>query len=62
MSDNVIVSIKDWRKIKILAKEYQEMIELMASEIKEKDEIISGLQGTVEQLFKESQLNCSQEL
>jgi hypothetical protein len=59
MSDNVIVSIKDWNKIRRLVKESQELGALMASEIKEKDEIISGLQGIVEQLFKESQLNCS---
>ncbi len=59
MSDNITVSTKDWNKIIILVKESQEMIGLMVSEIKEKDEIISGLQGIVEQLFKESQLNCS---
>lgn len=59
MSDNVIVSIKDWKEIRILVKESQEIMHLMASEIKEKDEIISGLQEIVEQLFKESQVNCS---
>lgn len=59
MSDNITVSTKDWNKIIILVKESQEMIGLMVSEIKEKDEIISGLQEIVEQLFKESQLNCS---
>ena len=47
MSDNVIVSIKDWNEIRRLVKESQELGALMASEIKEKDEIISGLQGTV---------------
>ena len=54
MSDNVIVSIKDWRKIIILVKESQETAKLMVSQIKEKDEIILGLQEIIEQL-----LDCS---
>ena len=57
MSDNVIVSIKDWRKITILVKESQETAKLMVSQIKEKDEIILGLQEIIEQL-----LDCSQDI